>query len=70
MLPNLFKVKGPEESAAVARRQACYDGALGARAMQGLQFYRTDEPIYDNNSYTIISTYHAGILKTIYVPSG
>lgn len=40
MLPTFFlKVKGPEESAVVAKRQACYDGALGARAMHSLQSY-------------------------------
>lgn len=33
--PNFFLVvKGPEGSAAVANRQACYDGALGARGIQ------------------------------------
>jgi hypothetical protein len=31
-LPNFFiEAKGPDGSAAVARRQACFDGALGAR---------------------------------------
>ncbi|KAL5398114.1 hypothetical protein PMIN03_012808 [Paraphaeosphaeria minitans] len=33
--PNFFlAVKGPDGSAAVAKRQDCYDGALGARGMQ------------------------------------
>lgn len=32
--PNFFlAAKGPNGTAAVARRQACYDGALGARGM-------------------------------------
>ncbi|OJD25468.1 hypothetical protein ACJ73_03164 [Blastomyces percursus] len=64
ILPNFFlEVKSPEESAAVAKRQACYDGALGARAMQSLQSYREAEPVYDSNAYTITSTYHDGQLK-------
>lgn len=64
MLPNFFlKVKGSEESAAVTKRQACYDGALGARVMQILQSYEKDDSVYDNNTYIIASTYHDGQLK-------
>lgn len=38
MVPNFFlAVKGPNRSAAVARRQACYHGAIGARVMQSLR---------------------------------
>ncbi|KAH8783453.1 hypothetical protein F5883DRAFT_360602, partial [Diaporthe sp. PMI_573] len=49
--PNFFlKAKGPNGSAAVARQQACYDGAYGARAMHS----------YDGNARTYSSTYHAG----------
>lgn len=34
MAPNLYlEAKGLDESAAVASRQACYDGAIGARGM-------------------------------------
>ncbi|KAH7021752.1 hypothetical protein B0J12DRAFT_705367 [Macrophomina phaseolina] len=62
--PNFFlAAKGPDGSLAVAGRQACYDGALGARGMHGLQSYQQDEPIYDNNAYTITSIYHGGQLK-------
>jgi len=32
-----LEVKGPDGSAAVAKRQACYDGALGTQAMYTLQ---------------------------------
>jgi hypothetical protein len=40
IVPNFFlEVKGPDGSVAVARRQACYDGALGARGMHELQAY-------------------------------
>jgi hypothetical protein len=56
-------VKGPDGSAAVAERQACYDGALGARAMHSLQSYGQDKPTYDNNAYVITSTFHNGQLK-------
>ncbi|KAI1974678.1 hypothetical protein LOZ53_003380 [Ophidiomyces ophidiicola] len=64
MAPNFFlEAKGPDGSPAVATRQACYDGVLGARGIHKLQSYKRDEPVYDNNAYTIISTYQAGQLK-------
>lgn len=62
--PNFFlAVKGPDGTAAVAKRQACYDGALGARGLHSLQEYGEDEPGFDNNAYTISSIYHDGTLK-------
>lgn len=64
MAPNFyFEAKGPDGAPSVAKRQACYDGAVGARGLQMLQSYREDEPIYDNNAYTITSTYQSGNLK-------
>lgn len=64
MTPNFFlAAKGPDGSAAVARKQACYDGALGARGIQSLQSYGQPEPIYDNNAYTVTSIYFDGVLK-------
>ena len=55
--PNFFlEAKGLRGTLAVAERQACYDGALGARAMHTLQSYQ-QRPTFDNNAYTIISTY-------------
>jgi hypothetical protein len=64
IVPNFFlEAKGPNGSAAVAVRQACHDGAIGARAMQSLRSYRQDMPAYDNNISAISSTYHAGTLK-------
>ena len=64
MVPNFFlAAKGPDGNAAVARKQACYDGALGARGMQSLQSYGKTEPVYDNNAYTITSIYNDGTLK-------
>lgn len=62
--PNFFlAVKGPQGNLQVAKRQACYDGALGARGMHSLQSYGKDESTYDNNAYTITSTYLAGFLQ-------
>ncbi|KAJ9656080.1 hypothetical protein H2201_008652 [Coniosporium apollinis] len=64
-LPNFFvEAKGPDGSAAVAKRQACYDGAIGARAMLYTRSYASgDDMEYDGNAYTITSTYHDGTLK-------
>lgn len=62
--PNFFlEVKGPDGLAAVAQRQACYDGAIGARGMLSLQLHGLDEITYDNCAYTITSTYYDGMLK-------
>ncbi|KAK8859538.1 Ribonuclease H-like protein [Apiospora arundinis] len=59
--PNFYlEAKGPKGGADVARRQACYDGAHGARAMHSLQNYGQDEVAYNNNASTFSSTYHAG----------
>jgi hypothetical protein len=62
--PNFFlAAKGPDGSAAVAKRQACYDGALGARGMHSLQSYGQENSSHDNNAYTISTIYHDGTLK-------
>ena len=64
-LPNFFvEVTGPDGSAAVSRRQACYDGAIGVRAMHKLQSFG-DQPKPSNDAYTITSTLSSGLL-TIY----
>ncbi|KAH8800822.1 hypothetical protein F5884DRAFT_623381, partial [Xylogone sp. PMI_703] len=61
--PNFFhEAKPPKGGADVAKRQACYDGALGARGMHKLQSYRMEQ-VYDGNAYTISTTYHDGTLK-------
>ncbi|TAQ91567.1 hypothetical protein B7494_g89 [Chlorociboria aeruginascens] len=57
------KIKHPSGATDVAKRQACYDGALGARGMHQLQSYGQDQPIYDGNAYTITATYHDGNLN-------
>ena len=62
-LPNfLAEAKAPGASAEVARRQAVYDGAFGARAMLHLQAFGGEE-IYDGNAYTLTSTYTDGKLE-------
>jgi hypothetical protein len=62
--PNFFlAAKGPSGSGEVARRQASYDGALGARGMHSLQSYGQGSPIYDKNAYTITSIYNDGQLR-------
>lgn len=62
--PNFFvAAKGPDGSAAVAKRQACYDGALGARGIHSLQLYGQESSTDDNKAYTITSVYHDGTLK-------
>lgn len=60
IVPNFFlEVKRPDGSLAVGVRQACYDCAFGAIGMLHLQSYMQDK-VYDNNAYTITSTYHHG----------
>ena len=65
-LPNFFtEVKGPDGSGAVAKRQACYDGAMGARGIHKLRSFQAEgsETLCDDNAYTITSSYHNGNLK-------
>ncbi|KAG5802782.1 hypothetical protein H9Q74_013602 [Fusarium xylarioides] len=64
MAPNLsMEVKGPDGNAAIATRQARYDGALGARAIHALQNYGKEKPEYDGNAHAFSSIYHDGQLK-------
>ncbi|EGD90812.1 hypothetical protein H112_01392 [Trichophyton rubrum D6] len=64
ILPNFFlEAKGPDGNPAIAMRQACYDGTVGARGMHALQSYIDNEPVYDGNAYTISGIYHYGHLK-------
>ena len=74
-LPNFFSEgKGPTGSAPVAKRQACYDGALGARGVHELRSRINQETAFDNNAYTITSTYYGNGNLKIYTthpaPSG
>lgn len=57
VLPNFF-LEARGECRHVKKRKACYDGALGARAMESLQSFGQAKPIYDGNAYTITSTFH------------
>ncbi|KAF3481226.1 uncharacterized protein GIQ15_03985 [Arthroderma uncinatum] len=64
LAPNFFlEAKGPDGTPIVAMRQACYDGAFGARGIYALQSYKQPRPSYDSNAYTITSTYQTGTLK-------
>lgn len=49
----------------MAKRQACYDGAIGARGVHEYLSLRAVDPhmIYDNNAYALTSIYHNGNLK-------
>jgi hypothetical protein len=59
--PNFFlEAKAPKGGADVAKRQITHDLSLGARGMHQLQSYGADEPVFDNNAYTLGATYHAG----------
>jgi len=58
-LPNFFtKKKELNENIVVCKRQALYDDALDAREIHELRLYVDPETTYDNNAYTITSTYH------------
>ena len=57
-LPNFFvAVKGPDGSGKALKRQACYTGAMGARAVYKLQSYIDDTTAFDCNAYTLCWTY-------------
>ncbi|KAI9812836.1 MAG: hypothetical protein M1826_002757 [Phylliscum demangeonii] len=65
-LPNFsFEAKGPTGTEAVIRRQACYNGVLGARAMQKLRDYAKggDGPVYEAKADAIVCTYLDETLK-------
>ena len=66
-LPNFFtEGKGLNGTTAVCKRQALYDGALSARGIHELRSYIGQETLFDNNTYTITSTYHHSGLLTMY----
>ena len=59
--PNFFiEGKSARGRADVAKRQACHDGAVGARAMHSLQNYGSPVSQYDCNARSYSSTYHNG----------
>ncbi|KAH7268751.1 hypothetical protein B0J15DRAFT_533957 [Fusarium solani] len=64
IVPNFFlEVKGPDGSAAVAKRQLLYDMALGATGYDAIRSYKADAATFDNKAYTIGCTYQDGQLK-------
>ncbi|KAG5980990.1 hypothetical protein E4U55_003427 [Claviceps digitariae] len=66
IVPSFFlEVKGKVGCSSVVERQACYDGAVGTRAVHTLQNYGLPEPLWDENAYTFSATYHCGYL-TLY----
>lgn len=61
-LPSFFaELKGPSGHLNVAKRQACYDGALGARGIQNLRSFIDPKTAYDNCAYTISSYYQSPV---------
>ncbi|KAL8825833.1 MAG: hypothetical protein Q9170_007639 [Blastenia crenularia] len=59
LLPNFFaEAKGPKGSLDVCERQATYDGAIGARGIHAIRSYINPTTAFDDNAYTIVSTYH------------
>ncbi|EXL39850.1 hypothetical protein FOCG_17560 [Fusarium oxysporum f. sp. radicis-lycopersici 26381] len=64
IVPNFcLEVKGPDGSAAVAKRQLLYDMALGVTGYDAIRSYKADAATYDNKAYTIGCTYQDGQLK-------
>lgn len=66
-LPNFFtELKGPDGNGEVLNNQVLYDGALGARAMHELRSYVDSQTAFDNNAYTIISSFNSDGLLRLY----
>lgn len=64
VVPDFFvEVQGPDGSAAVATRQARYDGAIGTRAMLSLQNYGVESLLYDGHARSLSVTYHDSLLR-------
>ena len=62
LMPNFFTERtGPDGSARVCELRAMYNGALGARGIHKLRSYVDPDTAYDNNAYTITSTFHSGL---------
>ena len=52
--------KGPNRNTAIYKRQALYNGTLDIRRVYKLRLYVNLKTTYDNNIYTITSTYYSG----------
>jgi len=58
-LSNFFtKTKDFKETIDVCMQQALYNNAMNVRKIYELRLYINLETIYDNNAYTIASTYY------------
>ncbi|KAL9108683.1 MAG: hypothetical protein Q9227_006629 [Pyrenula ochraceoflavens] len=59
--PNFFfegkSISGRND---VVKRQACHDGAIGARAMHNLQNYKIDDSVYDGKARSFAATLQKG----------
>lgn len=61
---NFFtEVKGDSGGLDVAKRQARYDGALGARAIHMMLNLGKDTDVFDGKAYTVTFTYYMGFLQ-------
>ncbi len=59
--PNFFtEGKGLKGDTPIYKNQVLYDGTLNTRRIYELRLYINLETAYDNNFYTIISTYYSG----------
>ena len=64
MALNIFlEAKGPDRSAAIVQRQACFVRGHSARGIHGVQNHSKEEATYDSNAYMFSSIYHDGQLK-------
>ena len=64
IVPNhVTAAKGPDGSAAIAKRQAMFDIYFGGRAINTIQSYGQAKPQFDGNAYAFSSIYHNGQLK-------
>ncbi|KAK1149505.1 hypothetical protein N8T08_005054 [Aspergillus melleus] len=65
--PNFFlEVKAADGTSEMTLKgRVCYEGAIGARAMQTLRTYEQEkeQPVFDHNAYTISVTLHDGVLN-------
>ncbi|CAK7274446.1 hypothetical protein SEPCBS119000_006174 [Sporothrix epigloea] len=63
VVPNFFFEVGDRGGVDAARLQARYHGALGARAMHGLQNLWIEFPVYDGKAYTYSATFYEGMIQ-------
>lgn len=60
-MPNFFLVaKKPNRIAKVAGQQVCHNSGLSVWGFYSLRSYKNNKSEYNNNAYTIMSTYNIG----------